>query len=85
MCTIEMTIHEDGSIGAIHNDALAPLYDEGETEISRASHVEPIKTVAGDIMWQADMSPVGGPKLEPRRLRSDALAAEVAWLKQNGW
>ena len=85
MCTIEMTIHEDGSIGAIHNDALAALYEEGETTISRASHVEPVKTVAGDIMWQADMSPVGGPKLEPRRLRSDALAAEVEWLKRNGF
>jgi hypothetical protein len=85
MCTIELTIREDGSIGAIHDDALAPLYDEGETTISRASNVEPIKTVTGDIMWQADMSPVGGPKLEPRRLRANALAAEVEWLKQNGF
>jgi hypothetical protein len=85
MCTIEMIVKSDGSIAAIHNDALAALYEEGETTISRASNVEPVKTVAGDVMWQADLAPVGGPRLEPKRLRADALTAEVEWLKQNGF
>lgn len=82
MCTIELTIRKDGSIGAIHDDALAPLYDKGKTEIKRASHVEPINGVASE--WQADMSPIApGVSLGPFRLRSDALDAEVEWLKQN--
>lgn len=82
---ISISIRPDGSVAAIHNDALAELYSEGEAEIRRASNVEPVKTVAGDVMWQADMSPVGGPKLEPKRLRADALAAEVEWLQQHGF
>lgn len=84
MCTIEMTIQEDGTIKAIHNDALAPLYDESKTEIKRASHVEPVNG-GEQVNWVADMSPLNGPKLGPYRLRSDALEAEVEWLKQNGF
>ncbi len=45
---------------------------------TRASHVEPC---AGG--WSADMSPVGGPVLTGFTKRSQALAAEVAWLEEN--
>jgi hypothetical protein len=48
----------------------------GEVDVSRASHVEP--DAAG--RWRADLSPVGGPTLCPFDRRSDALAAEAAWL-----
>jgi len=84
MCNIDLTIHEDGSIGAIHNDALADLYDEGQTTIKRASHVEPVDG-GEQVNWVADLSPVGGPKLGPYRLRSEALQAEVEWLQANGY
>jgi len=50
----------------------------GCTTIARASHVEPY--VGG---WSADMSPVGGPVLTGFTKRSQALAAEVAWLEEN--
>ncbi len=62
---------------AIYSDALEPLLDEGRATIRRASHVEP----ADGGGWTADMSPVGGPILGPFRLRADALAKEVEWLK----
>jgi hypothetical protein len=62
------------------------LYDEqidlaaiGQLCIDRASHVEPNE--AGQ--WWADMSPVAGPGLGPFALRSDALAAEAAWLEEH--
>jgi hypothetical protein len=56
------------------------LLDEGPSSVVRASHVEPDDENGG---WFADMSPSGGPKLTGFRLRSEALAAEVAWLEQN--
>lgn len=84
MCSIDLTIHEDGTIGAVHNDALADLYDEGQAEIKRASHVEP-SFDGGQITWTADLSPVKGPKLGPYRLRSEALQAEIDWLQANGY
>ena len=48
----------------------------GEVEVRRASHVEP----AESGRWRADLSPVGGPVLGPFGRRSEALAAEAAWL-----
>lgn len=75
---------DDGSLAAIHNDALVDLYSEGQTTIRRASNVEPV-VVGGKVAWVADLSPVGGPKLEPCDLRADALAAEVVWLQENGF
>jgi hypothetical protein len=60
------------------------LYDEaldlsalGQTSIRRASHVEPDE--AG--LWWADLALVAGPRLGPFVRRSDALAAEAAWLE----
>ena len=59
------------------------VYDElfdpsplGAIDIRRASHVEP--TTGGH--WTADLSPLGGPILGPFPTRSQALAAELAWL-----
>ena len=49
----------------------------GQVSISRASHVEP----DAQGRWWADLTPVHGPTLGPFSLRSDALAAEVAWLE----
>ena len=59
------------------------LYDEsldvaalGAVSIRRASHVEP----ADGGTWFADLAPVAGPRLGPFGRRSEALAAEAAWL-----
>jgi len=45
----------------------------------RGSHVEPDS--AGH--WTADLSPVGDPILGPFATRSEALAAEIAWLRDH--
>lgn len=74
--THEIIVGEDG-ITFIHDDELNFLLDLGDTEIRRASHVEPCGK-----MWQADMSPVGGPILGPFKLRGQALRAERRWLER---
>ena len=51
----------------------------GVLSIDRASHVEP--DLRG--LWFADLAPVGGPRLGPFHVRSEALAAEQAWLDQH--
>ena len=35
------------------------------------------------VGWLADLSPVNGPVLGPFDRRSEALAAELAWLEAN--
>jgi hypothetical protein len=49
----------------------------GHLVISRASHVEPDDSGR----WLADLRPIGGPVLGPFERRSEALAAEIAWLE----
>jgi hypothetical protein len=60
------------------------IYDEtldvralGSVRLQRASHVEP----DSQGHWTADLGPLGGPRLGPFFPRSQALAAEVAWLE----
>jgi hypothetical protein len=48
----------------------------GRVTIDRASYVEP----NAHAQWQADLTPVGGPRLGPFLRRSEALAAELHWL-----
>ncbi|MEX0585626.1 MAG: hypothetical protein WD176_03215 [Pirellulales bacterium] len=60
------------------------IYDEtidldqlGQLSIARGSHVEP--DCHG--RWFANLAPVSGPLLGPFMVRSEALAAEQAWLE----
>lgn len=69
----------DGQTQFIWNDKLKDLFNEGTGAIRRASHVEP--TPEG--RWVADLAPVGGPVLEAKDTRAEALEAEVAWLEAN--
>jgi hypothetical protein len=73
----DIIIDNDGTIRFIWTDDLADLINEGRATTRRASHVEP----TNDGQWTADMAPVGGPVLGPYRLRGEALAAEVEWLR----
>ena len=77
---MEYTINvlPNGSLQFIWTDDLADLVNEGQAEIVRASHVEP-----SDGKWYADMGPSNGPVLSGFAKRSDAIAAEVQWLKDN--
>jgi len=74
-----LSIAPDGELRFLFDDALTPLLQFGEASIRRASYVEPVGT-----KWYADLSPVGGEVLGPFDLRSDALAAEAAWLLERG-
>jgi hypothetical protein len=72
-------ITTEGKMQFIYNDRLRGLLTHGKSKVVRASHVEP----APEGGWTADMEPVGGPILGPFPLRSEALAAEVAWIEKN--
>ncbi|MDM4018960.1 hypothetical protein [Roseiconus lacunae] len=74
----ELIIHTDGSIRTIYDESL-DLAQFGCQSIRRASHVEPLT----GKLWSADLSPVGGPILGPFPQRSEALAAERAWLSEH--
>jgi len=75
---MQLVIQPDGAVRCIYDEAI-DLHALGRPVIHRASHVEP----NADGRWHADLSPVGGPTLGPFRHRSDALAAEAAWLAAN--
>ena len=75
---MELVIHLGGVAKCIYEEAI-PLSELGRISITRASHVE-----ANSVgKWIADLSPVDGPKLGPFERRTDALKAEVNWLRKN--
>ena len=75
---MELIIGNDGDIRCIYAETIA-LRQLGKPDIVRASHVEP----DSDGRWVADLAPVKGPKLGPFNNRTEALAAEVQWLRDN--
>lgn len=78
--TLRLSIDQSGVIEAIYSDDLAGLCELGAATITRASNVEPYARedwAAGG--WAATMA--NGVVLGPYRLRSEALAAEVAYLE----
>ena len=75
---MELVIAPGGTVQCIYAEAI-DLTSLGAVEIRRASVVEP--DAAG--MWWADMAPVGGPKCGPFAKRSEALAAEIEWLRRH--
>lgn len=74
---MDLVISPGGEVRCIYNEAI-DLHRLGTLNIRRASHVEPTP----DGRWLADLSPIHGPTLGPFNLRTDALAAEIAWLQQ---
>jgi hypothetical protein len=74
--TMELLIDTDGTARSIYGE-LFDLSALGAVEIRRASSVEP--DALGS--WWADLAAVGGPRLGPFQRRSDAIAAEVSWLR----
>ena len=76
--TSELIIDRGGKIRMIYSELVDP-HQLGRPTITRGSHVEPTL----DGRWTADLSPVAGPLLGPFDKRSEALAAEVAWLRMH--
>ena len=73
---MRLVVEPDGKVRAIYSEEIA-LDSLGPPRIVRASTVEPDP----DGRWHADLSPVAGPVLGPFARRSEALAAERAWLE----
>lgn len=67
-----------GGIRCVYGESI-DLNSLGRISIARGSHVEPDELG----QWFADLSLVGGPKLGPFAKRTDALAAEIAWLEEH--
>lgn len=76
-------IDQQGTIEGIYSDAFAGIISQGDSKVTRASHVEPGVDDSNNPCWYADLSPVGGPQLGPFTLRQTALNEEVAWLEKN--
>jgi hypothetical protein len=75
---MQIVVAPDGRVRAIYGEAIA-LETLGRPAIARASVVEP----DSQCRWHADLRPVLGPVLGPFPCRSEALAAEVAWLERH--
>jgi len=75
---MSVVVLADGTARCVYAEAI-DLGALGDVAATRASHVEP--DAGGG--WHADLSPVGGPLLGPFGRRSDALAAEAAWLDRH--
>jgi hypothetical protein len=73
---MQLVVDPDGKVRAIYSEEI-PLETLGRPRIFRASVVEP----DGDGYWQADLRLLLGPVLGPFSCRSEAVAAEVAWLE----
>ena len=75
---MELVFESSSNARCVYSDTL-PLVTIGKLRIERASNVEP--NDKGE--WIADLSPVSGPTLGPFSKRTDAIAAEVQWLRDN--
>lgn len=73
---MDLVVHPDGDVTTLYSELL-DLSALGAMNIARASHVEP----DAEGYWFAAI--IEGPKLGPFARRSEALAAEVAWLTEH--
>jgi hypothetical protein len=75
---MQILIEPGGTVRCLYGEAIE-LATLGPLQIRRASLVEP--TLSGQ--WLADLSPISGPVLGPFGCRSEALAAEEAWITEH--
>jgi hypothetical protein len=75
---MQLRIDPKGQVHCLYTEVL-DLACLGKLAISRASFVEP----DAEGRWWAELAPVGGPRLGPLQRRSEALAAELAWLEEH--
>jgi len=73
---MDLLVLPDGTVRAVYAEDI-DLGVLGRPTITRASHVKPDE----QGHWIAHLTPVCGPVLGPFRRRSQALAAEQAWLE----
>jgi len=75
---MDLIILPSGEVRCVYDESI-DLRQLGTLAIRRASHVEP----TSDGRWLADLAPVGGSVLGPYKRRSEALAAEVEWIREH--
>ena len=75
--TAELIIGLGGNVRMIYSELVEP-HAIGDPTIERGSRVEPDQ----NGFWWADLTPVNGPRLGPYHMRSKAIEAEIAWLKE---
>jgi hypothetical protein len=75
---VELVIGPGGMATCLYSEDL-DLARLGEVRVRRVSHCETDE----QGQWWADLSPVTGPKLGPFGKRSQALDAEVQWLRRH--
>ena len=75
---MELVIDARGQGRCIYEEAI-DLAALGKLRIKRASYVEP----DSQGRWFVDLRPSMGSTLGPFMLRSEAVRAELIWLKQN--
>ncbi|MBP62012.1 MAG: hypothetical protein CMJ62_10870 [Planctomycetaceae bacterium] len=75
---MQLVVQPDGIVRCVYDEAI-DLRQLGELTVQRGSSVEP--DLSG--RWIADLAVVNGPKLGPFDRRSEALAAERAWLEDH--
>ncbi len=74
---MKLRVDPDGNVHCVYAETI-DLSLLGSVSIRRAGRVEPDRSGR----WWADLSPLKGPRLGPYRRRSDALAAEAAWVER---
>jgi hypothetical protein len=75
---MQLVVAPDGRVRTLYSEVI-DLAALGRPAIARASSVEP----DGEGRWHADLRLLLGPVLGPFNHRSEALAAEVAWLEEH--
>jgi hypothetical protein len=75
---MDLVIDGRGQVRCVYGEAI-DLAVLGRPAIRRASHVEPDESGS----WHADLALADGPMLGPFTSRSQALAAELAWLERH--
>ena len=75
---MELVIASYGTVRCLYDEAI-DLARLGRLSIRRASYVEPNER--GE--WFGDLSPLGGPVLDPFACRSTAIQAERLWFEEN--
>lgn len=75
-----------GQVLALYDDEIAQALQKdlgAKAEVKRVSHVEPVPGVHDEIAFEADLSPINGPKLTGFPTYRKAVQAEVAWIEEN--
>ncbi len=75
---MQLLIERGGTVRCVYGEEI-DVSSLGTATMRRASHVEPDRRGT----WLVDLSPLSGPVLGPFPRRSQALAAEQAWLEAN--